>query len=65
MDDLTPGERALIEKLRSGEDLRLMISAGPAAKQWSVTSAPSLPETDPVTTGGGNSFDDAWEACHR
>lgn len=62
---LSPGERALIEKLRSGESFRLAINHGPGLNQWTVTTAPSLPAIDPVNTGGGDSFDDAWEHCHR
>ncbi|MCK1517274.1 hypothetical protein IVB22_33180 [Bradyrhizobium sp. 190] len=63
--NLSPGERALIERLRSGKPFRVAINYGPGLKQWTVTTAPSLPASDPVNTGGGNSFDDAWEHCHR
>ena len=63
--NLTTAERALIEKLRSGARFRLAINFGPGPKQWTVTTAPSLPAIDPVNTGGGNSFEAAWECCHR
>ena len=65
IEELTAGERALIEKLRSGESFQLAISCGPGANQWAVTRALSLPARDPGTTGGGESFDQAWGQCHR
>lgn len=61
---LSPCERDLIEKLRSGDPFRLSINCQ-AIVEWTVTTAPAMPEVHPVNTGGGDSFDDAWEHCHR
>ncbi|SFH82341.1 hypothetical protein SAMN04487925_101656 [Bradyrhizobium sp. cf659] len=64
MQKLSKAELELLAKLRSGDPFRLAINCqGP--REWTVTTAPALPEVHPVNTGGGYSFDDAWEHCHR
>lgn len=61
---LSKAELELLAKLRRGEPFRLLINCQ-AKNEWTVTTAPAMPEVHPVNTGGGDSFDDAWEHCHR
>ena len=70
--ELTAGEFALIEMLRSARPFRLaigfrndsIVNGKTGFASWTVTTAPALPEQDPINTGGGRSFDIAWENCH-
>ncbi|MFH1342848.1 MAG: hypothetical protein ABIL01_16845 [Pseudomonadota bacterium] len=73
LSDLTPGERALVEKLRSDDTFRLFITRQKNASingvggftSWTVTAAPAPPVDSPSNTGGGHTFDMAWAMCMK
>lgn len=59
--NLSDSEHELINILRSGKTFRLDIQYR-GRDDWSVTTAPALPERHPQTTGAGHTFAAAWVA---